>query len=185
MDTQVYMTIQGRDGHRFQGDGTSNTEPWRTSVTSVGSASPPLHGAATGKASAKRSFFSSGGSQLYINRIFGPGPASGQRVYKPINIVKEWGPASPQIYQALVSKQVLAHVTLQFINTTPQGEEDVSLTVKLSNVTIVGLTRTPHHRPKKSSHTYQYEQIALTFEKIMITSSGKKKGFTDNWNLGG
>ncbi len=185
METHIYMTIQGRNGHKFLGGGYSGMSK-STEVQSFDAQTRIPIEAVTAQGSGTHTFFSSGGSQLYINRNFGPQPAPGQRVHKPIKILKEWGSASPRIYQALLSGEVLPHVRLQFVNTTPGGKDNVSGTVNLTNVTIVGLTRWPHHRPRKPSHTYEYEEVALTFEKIIITSSGKgKKGFTDDWNLGG
>ena len=53
------------------------------------------------------------------------GQASGKRQHKPIRFTKEWGAASPQIYQALVTNEVLKSVLFEFVRTDSKGAEEV------------------------------------------------------------
>src|ERR1700758_2744129 len=49
----------------------------------------------------------------------------GKRQHKPVVITKEWGAASPQLYQALVTNEVLSTVLFEFLKTDPNGKEVV------------------------------------------------------------
>ena len=52
------------------------------------------------------------------------------------------GAASPQLFQAAVTNEVLKSVLFEFIGTDKAGKEQVFETVKLTNATIADLKRT-------------------------------------------
>jgi type VI secretion system secreted protein Hcp len=53
--------------------------------------------------------------ELKAPRDAATGQASGKRQHSPITMTKEWGPASPQIFQALVMNEVLESVLLHLM----------------------------------------------------------------------
>ena len=58
------------------------------------------------------------------------GQPSGKRQHKPVVITKEVGAASPQIFQALATNELLKSVLISFYRTfldTPEGGKDVKL----------------------------------------------------------
>src|SRR5689334_16128763 len=58
-------------------------------------------------------------------RDMASGQASGRRQHQPVVFVKEWGAASPQLFQALVTNEVLKSVRFEFVKADEQGEEVV------------------------------------------------------------
>jgi type VI secretion system Hcp family effector len=62
-------------------------------------------------------------------------------VWKPIQISKQWGAASPQILQALATNEVLNPVIVEFTRTTPDGKEQVYQRVTLTNALVVDVER--------------------------------------------
>ena len=48
------------------------------------------------------------------------GQASGKRQHQPVSFVKEWGAASPQLFQAAVTNEVLKSVLFEFVRTNEQ-----------------------------------------------------------------
>src|SRR5580658_5519479 len=65
------------------------------------------------------------------------GQAVGKRQHKPIVITKEWGAASPQIYQALTTNEVFTSVDFEFTKSDGAGKETVYHTITLTNAQIV------------------------------------------------
>lgn len=108
------------------------------------------------------------------------GQASGKRQHKPIVITKEWGPASPQLFQACVTNEVLKSVVLNFSRTNASGEEEVYYTIKLTNATVSGIRQyTPD--PQKSLGTVPLEEVSFTFQKIEMESVDGKTVAMDDW----
>lgn len=70
-------------------------------------------------------------------RDISTGQASGKRQHTPIKIVKEWGASTPQIYQALVSNEVLTSVVIRLID--PHRHKRVSHTIHLTDATVSGM----------------------------------------------
>jgi type VI secretion system secreted protein Hcp len=64
------------------------------------------------------------------------GQATGKRQHQPVVIRKQWGAATPQIFQALVTNEVLESVLFQFEQVGPDGQEYVYQTIKLTNAIV-------------------------------------------------
>ena len=64
------------------------------------------------------------------------GQASGKRQHEPIKITKEWGASSPQIFQALVSNEVLDSVVIEFVNQNRSRQERPSK-IHLTNAHVL------------------------------------------------
>lgn len=119
------------------------------------------------------------------------GQASGKRQHKPLIITKEWGASTPQFFQALVTNEVLKSVLLEFVQTTPEGVEEIYHTIKLSNATVanikqyVGATRFSQDsggsRHGAAYDTHELEDISFTFQKIEIESKTGKTMVADDW----
>jgi type VI secretion system secreted protein Hcp len=111
------------------------------------------------------------------------GQASGKRQHKPVKIIKEWGAASPQLFQAVTTNEVLKSVLFEFIRTTPEGKEDIHYTIKLTNATVCG-----HHKftdkgakHEETADTHELEEISFTFQKIELESKWGKTMANDDW----
>jgi type VI secretion system secreted protein Hcp len=64
------------------------------------------------------------------------GLVSGKRQHNPIVITKEPGAASPQIFSALVTNEVLKSVVIQFLRPNAEGVNEVQQTISLTNGSI-------------------------------------------------
>lgn len=76
-------------------------------------------------------------------RDLATGMATGKRQHKPVMITKEWGAASPQLFQALVTNEVLPEMVIDFVGLDPKGTMSLSHSIKLTNA------------PSQISHTQQ------------------------------
>ena len=94
---------------------------------------------------------------------------TGKHTYEPLVITKEWGAASPQIFQASATSEVLSRVVLDFYKATAGGESELFYTIKLTNAQIASLKQ-------YSEDGRFYEDVGLTFQRIevMHAPSGAK-----------
>jgi type VI secretion system secreted protein Hcp len=110
------------------------------------------------------------------------GQASGKRQHKPIVLTKEWGASTPQIFQALVTNEVLKSVLFEFFHTTTEGVEEVYHTVKLTNATISELRQRSGAVPQDDQKDLRnVEDVSFTFAKIEIENKPGKTAASDDW----
>jgi type VI secretion system secreted protein Hcp len=112
------------------------------------------------------------------------GQASGKRQHKPLTIVKEWGAASPQLYQALVTNERLDDVTIEFVKTNSDGQDVVFFRIKLTDGHIILFN--PYvgdvFNDRDSQNLRDLETISFTFRKIEWTNVESKTSALDDWN---
>ena len=110
------------------------------------------------------------------------GQASGKRQHSAITVTKDWGAASPQLFQAAVNNEILTEVLFEFLKINPEGEQYVYYTVKLTGGRIsdykayVGPVK---HR--ESSDDYELEDISFTFDRIELVNKDAKTAGSDSW----
>jgi type VI secretion system secreted protein Hcp len=111
------------------------------------------------------------------------GLPTGKRQYAPIVITKEWDAASPQIFQAASTNEVLPQVELEFLRSNPAGMESVFETVTLTNATISAVKQYigfPDAGEPPNPHPQ--ENVSFTFQKIEITNAEGKTTAVDDWS---
>ncbi|MDQ6887627.1 MAG: type VI secretion system tube protein Hcp [Gemmatimonadota bacterium] len=124
-------------------------------------------------------------------RDLASGMASGKRQHKPIVFTKEWGAASPQLFQALTTNEVLKSVLFEFSRTNANGEEYVFQTIKLTNATVsaikqysAGATAEGAAASKRSADAgRQLEDVSMTFQKIEMENRDGKTAAVDDWMI--
>ena len=101
------------------------------------------------------------------------GQATGRRQHSPIIVTKEWGAASPQLFQALVTNESLK--TVQFDFYTPAANADGTaqrfFTIKLSNAFVSKIEKYEHFNAtghQDANDERFLEDVSLTFQKIDI-----------------
>jgi type VI secretion system secreted protein Hcp len=111
------------------------------------------------------------------------GLATGKRQHKPVIITKEWGAASPQIYQATVTNEVLRSVLCEFVNVNAVGVEQTAFTIELTNATIVAFDGSVQFGEAggPAVDTRELERINLVFQRITITSVAGDSTAVDDW----
>jgi type VI secretion system secreted protein Hcp len=118
------------------------------------------------------------------------GQATGKRQHKPITIVKDLGAASPQIFQALVTNEVLTEILFEFYAITAQGVEELWYTIKGANGSVSNLRLytadrkgeafSPGNR-SESSETAELEEVSFTFRTIQVEHKAAHTIAVDDW----
>jgi type VI secretion system secreted protein Hcp len=147
MAYEFYVTIDGTKTGRFHGE--SRRESHRDKITGL-------------------EFL----YEVTSPRDVATGQASGKRQHKPITITKEWGAASPQIFQALVNNEALKSVLFEFVQPTPEGAEAVAYTIRLTNASISQFRQyigdVDNAAYDSTSDSLELERVSFTFQKIEI-----------------
>ena len=156
MAYQIYVTIEGMKQGIFKGDG--------------GPAGPAR---VTGLA------FNYG---VTSPRDAATGQASGKRQHSQVAFVKAWSAASPQVFEACCTNEMLKSVLFEFVEADAGGKEQVSHSIKLTNATIASVKldiQGPAHGA--GGTTQDLEEIAMVFQRIDITTSGGTAAH-DSWS---
>ena len=97
------------------------------------------------------------------------GQATGKRQHGYIKISKPWGVATPQLFQAAVTGEILKTVLLEFVRTAPTGKEEVFQTIKLTNASVAKIEQTAGIlREQTIANSMELEMISFSFQKIEI-----------------
>ena len=98
------------------------------------------------------------------------GMPTGRRTHQPVTFVKEWGAASPQFFQALITNELFKSVLFEFVKTNDTGEEYVFHTIKLSNALVTDIEQyiEPGTPTGGAGDIRPLERIAFTFQKIEL-----------------
>jgi len=112
-----------------------------------------------------------------------------KREHGSVRITKVMGPASPQLFQALINNELLKSVVIDFVNvSTTTGQEFLASQVRLSNARVVSIdqvTEGGESTATSAKHAVTegariLEVIAFSFDKIEITSHEGKTSATDS-----
>ena len=90
--------------------------------------------------------------------------ATGTVDQAPIVMTKEWGPATPQLFQACVTNEVLKSVLIHCYGTDGKQQNVLVHTVELAGATVVKV----HHYA--DARRGLIEQVSIAFQKIEISS---------------
>jgi type VI secretion system secreted protein Hcp len=113
------------------------------------------------------------------------GQASGKRQHKPILFTKEWGAASPQLYQALVTNEVLKSVVFEFTKTNGEGQDAPFYRITLTNAAVSSI-RSYVDRTDTSGDPFDgraLEDVSFTYQKLAIESLEGKTSAIDDWKV--
>lgn len=108
-------------------------------------------------------------------RDAGSGQATGKRQHSPIVITKRWGAATPQLYQALITNEVLKSVLIEFVKVNSAGKEYVYHTIKLTNAAVVSIEQ--YANPED----HELEDVSFVCQKIEIENKDGKTMVIDDW----
>jgi|GEM_PF-742266 len=108
-------------------------------------------------------------------RDIATGQASGKRQHGALTITKAWGAATPQIFQALVTNEVLKTVLIEYYQITADGVDEVRGTIKLTNATISNVVR------NSDASGQMVEAVSFTYQRIELEDKVGKTAATDDW----
>lgn len=101
------------------------------------------------------------------------GQATGKRQHGPVVITKVVGTASPQIFQALTSNEVLKVVAI-FL----PGGEGGGYTVKLRNAAVSEIKQ---YTDAGNGQAVVLEDVSFTFQRIEVEDPGTRTMAMDDW----
>ncbi len=114
------------------------------------------------------------------------GQASGRRQHQPVVFVKEWGAASPQLFQAMVTNEILKSVLFEFVKPDEQGQELVYYRITLTNASISQIEQYLNGDPEPPTvDPRSLEKISLSFQRIEIENLEANTSATDDLGKGG
>lgn len=112
------------------------------------------------------------------------GLPTGKRQHKPITIVKQWGAASPQLFEALVTNETLTQVKFEFYRTNPLGAISLFQTISLVNASVATFEQFIGDvlGNRTNSDQRQLDLISFTYQKITIENTVSKTSASDDWS---
>jgi len=145
-------------------------------VTVAGAIQGPFKGELVGKGLEGKFAGSHFSSEVITPRDAASGLMTQKRQHKPIRIQKAWGPASLQLYSALLKNEPLA-VTIDFVVPDPAtGQPILDHTIKLSGASVASFRS--HSEPGQIP---AYDLVELVFQKIELIDHKLKAAVTDDW----
>jgi type VI secretion system secreted protein Hcp len=93
-----------------------------------------------------------------------------------VSFVKEWGAATPQFQQAMITNETFRSVLFEFLKVNDNGEEYVFHTIQLGTALITEIQQyidpanTPGITWGQSGDTGPLEKISFNFQRIEITN---------------
>ena len=106
------------------------------------------------------------------------GLPTGKRQHKPVTITKRWDAATPQLFKALVTNEVLKWVKIEFVKTSSAGKEYVYHKLTLTDATVVDIHQ------HANAETLEQEDVSFIFRKIEIENVDGKTVAIDDWSSG-
>lgn len=120
------------------------------------------------------------------------GQPSGKRHHSAITVVKEWGAATPQLFQALVANETLKKVVFEFFQVSKAtGKEEAFYRVTLDDATVSAIKQYTGAATESSSSSAKHstygassnelEAVSFTFQKILVEHLLAKTAGADDW----
>lgn len=132
--------------------------------------------------------------ELSAPRDVSTGKAKGKRHHKAMKVTKEWGAASPVIFNAVAHNELLNSVIMTFWDKDVQGADRNYYTIKLTDAHIVNLRvftgekgsadAASHATAKNPTEfdTVELEEISFSFRRIDVEHMVAKTMGSDDWD---
>uniref|UniRef100_UPI004056326E Hcp family type VI secretion system effector n=1 Tax=Candidatus Electrothrix sp. TaxID=2170559 RepID=UPI004056326E len=110
------------------------------------------------------------------------GLATGQRIHKPLKIVKHKDQATPLLYQACCTGEQITGFELHFYRINDQGKEEQYFTIKLENAIVVEMREfTPMTFLPENQLYHNMDEVQFSYEKIVWTYNPDGIEAEDDW----
>lgn len=110
------------------------------------------------------------------------GQPTGQRVHKPLTFTSTLNKATPLMYRALVTGEMLPEVKINWYRTSVEGKQEHFFTTKLEDATIVNInTVLPHAQDKENENYTQLIEVSLAYRKITWAHDVANTEGSDDW----
>ncbi|MBF0527987.1 MAG: Hcp family type VI secretion system effector [Deltaproteobacteria bacterium] len=122
--------------------------------------------------------------EILIPRSTQTGQPTGKRVHNPLVIVKAFDKASPKLYQALTTGEILSEVVLKFFRITPLGKEEHYFTIKLEDAVIQAMAAfVPSCLDQNYARFTHMEKVSFVYAKIIWTWEEDGIESEDEWKI--
>jgi type VI secretion system secreted protein Hcp len=120
--------------------------------------------------------------EVEIPRDTHTGLPSGQRIHKPLKILKHKDQASPLLFQACCTGEHITSFELDFYRISDKGVEEHYFTIKLDNAIIVNMREyTPVTFLEENKPYHDMEEVSFSYEKIVWTYETDGIEAEDDW----
>jgi type VI secretion system secreted protein Hcp len=120
--------------------------------------------------------------EIEIPRDTHTGLPTGQRIHKPLKIVKHLDQASPKLLQAVTTGEHMKSFELDFYRINEKGQEEHYYTIKLEDAIIV---KTHMYKPltflPENGPYHDMEEVYFTYSKITVTFEPAGIEAEDDW----
>lgn len=93
------------------------------------------------------------------------GQPTGRLQHGFVSFTKEWGAASPQLFQAIATNEILKSVVFEFTRVNSFGEDEVYYRIKLTNARVIGFRQ---FREARTSP--ELDSVSLSYQSIEVES---------------
>jgi type VI secretion system secreted protein Hcp len=93
--------------------------------------------------------------------------ATGRRIHQPITFVKQWGAASPQIFQALVTNETIKSARFEFVRPDENGGEVVYHRITVTSARVTEIEQFIDDSELATTGK-GLEKISLVFQRIEV-----------------
>ena len=152
-------------------------------LTVVAERQGPIHGSVTQKGRENKILVIAVQHEIVCPRDPQSGIPTGKRMHKPFAITKELDRASPLLHAVLCTNENIREARIEFWTATATGQEKQHYTVRLTNANISSITfKMANIRSPKLVRFAEYEEIALTYQKIEWTWNDGGISAADDWD---
>ncbi len=110
------------------------------------------------------------------------GQPSGQRVHKPFKFTASLNKATPLLFNALASGELLPKVEVRWYRTNTSGKQEHFYTTTLEDAIIVDMqTKLPHAQDPKNADYTQLIECSLSYRKITQDHVISGTSGSDDW----
>jgi type VI secretion system secreted protein Hcp len=103
-------------------------------------------------------------------------------MHKPLTVIKELDASSPALYDILCTNENIRDARIEFWQATATGQEKQHFTVRLTNANISSINfKMANIRHPRLARLAEYEEVAMTYQKIEWTWTDGGKTAADDW----
>jgi len=120
--------------------------------------------------------------QVYIPTDKSSSKLTGTRVHEPLKLVKSFDSASPLLYQACCSGELLSQVIVRWYQIDPNGRETEYFNHTLKNAKVAGVRAVmPNTKDPDKERYVHLEEVSFTYEVITWTHTDGNITARDSW----
>lgn len=120
---------------------------------------------------------------IEIPKSIQTGLPTGRRIHGPLTITKEIDKASPKLFQAVTSGELITSAKLEYYRISPQGKEELYYTVEIKNAIITSMHKfVPMCLDPANKSMGHMEAVSFTYETIIETFVPDGIEAQDSWN---